>query len=208
LVGDWTVSGRTVHVTAATEIERKFGMVMIGAFVEVEGALQADGSVNATEIEVKQGPAGGAFMNFNQATTVSAASYQEDNAPESIISVFGSNMSSNMATATTQPLPLSLGDVSVIVDGKQARLFFVSPTQINCQMPTGAASGSANIVVMNKGQMVSQGSIQVSSVAPSMFTANASGTGVPAGLVLRVKANGQQAYEPLARFDAGLKQFT
>jgi uncharacterized protein (TIGR03437 family) len=41
-----------------------------------------------------------------------------------------------------------------------------------------------------------------------MFTANASGTGVPAGLVLRVKATGQQTYEPLARFDTGLKQFT
>jgi uncharacterized protein (TIGR03437 family) len=208
LVGDWMVSGRTVHVTAATEIERKFGMVAIGAFVEVEGALQSDGSVNAAEIEVKQGPAGGAFMNFNQVTMVGAAGYQDDNAPESIVSAFGANMSSVTATASTQPLPLSLGDVSVIIDGKQARLFFVSPNQINCQIPTGAAAGSANVVVMNKGQMVSQGSVQISGVAPSLFTANASGTGVPAGLVLRVKANGQQTFEPLARFDAGSKQFT
>src|SRR5215813_1468585 len=45
LVGDWKVSGRTVHVTAKTEIDRDYGMVMVGAFVEVEGMLQSDGSV-------------------------------------------------------------------------------------------------------------------------------------------------------------------
>ncbi len=207
LVGDWKVSGRTVHVTASTEIERKYGMVMVGAFVEVEGALQSDGSVNATEIEVKQGRAGGAYMNYKPVTTVSAASYRDDNAPGSIVSAFGAGMSASTAAATTLPLPLSLGDVSVIVDGKQARLFFVSPSQINYQVPSNLPSGAANVVVMNRGQMVAQGAIEVSSVALSLFTANASGTGVPAGLLLRVRANGQQALEPLARFDAGLRQF-
>src|SRR5262249_52862305 len=191
LIGDWKVSGRTVHVTASTEIERKYGMVMVGAFVEVEGAQQADGSINATEIEVKQGPTGGAFMNFNRVTTVSAAGYQENNAPESIVAAFGANMSATTVAATTLPLPLSLGDVSVVVDGKQARLFSTSANQINYQIPSDTPSGSANVVVMNKGQMVSQGEIQVSGVAPSLFTANASGMGVPAGVLLRVKANGQ-----------------
>ncbi len=207
LVGDWKVSGRTVHVTAATEIERKYGMVMVGAFVEVEGALQSDGSINATEIEVKQGRAGGAYMNYKPVTTVSAASYQDDNAPGAIVSAFGAGMSSGTAAATTLPLPLTLGDVAVMVDGKQARLFFISPGQLNYQLPSNLPSGSANVVVMNKGQMVAQGAIQVSNVALSLFTANASGTGVPAGLALRVRANGQQVLEPLARFDAGTRQF-
>jgi uncharacterized protein (TIGR03437 family) len=55
--------------------------------------------------------------------------------------------------------------------------------------------------------MVAQGAIEVSNVALSLFTANASGSGAPAGLLLRVKANGQQALEPLARFDAGQRKF-
>src|SRR5262245_25615803 len=52
-IGDWTVSGRTVHVSAATEIDQEDGKVMVGANVEVEGFVQPDNSVKAAEIEVK-----------------------------------------------------------------------------------------------------------------------------------------------------------
>ncbi len=202
LIGDWLVGGRTVRVTAGARVERKYGLVVVGAFVEIRGATQPDGSIVATKIKVKQGSAGGAYMNYNPVTTVSAASYQEDNAPESIVSAFGSNMAAMSAAATSQPLPLSLGDVSVVVDGKQARLFFVSPSQINYQVPSDTPSGLANVVVMNRGQAVLQGTILVSDVALSLFTADASGLGAPAGLLLRVRADGQQVYESLARFDA------
>jgi uncharacterized protein (TIGR03437 family) len=202
LIGDWRVGGRTVRVTASTRIERKYGAVAVGAFVEVYGAPQSDGSISATKIEVRQGTAGGAYMNFNPISTVSAASYRDDNAPESIVSGFGANMSSTTVAATALPLPLSLGNVSVLVDGRQSGLFFVSPNQVNYQIPPGAPSGSANVVVMRQGQMILQGTIRISSVALSLFTADASGTGPPAGLLLRVRANGQQVYESLARFDA------
>jgi len=106
-----------------------------------------------------------------------------------------------------QPLPLNLAGVSVLVDGKLARLFFVSRNQINYQVPSNIAAGSANVVVMNNGQMVSQGTLRVLDVAPSIFTANASGLGSPAGLLLRVRADGQQVYESLVRFDASMGQF-
>lgn len=202
LIGDWIIAGRRVQVTAATIIERKYGTIAIGAFVEVYGSTQADNSINATKIEVKQGPGGGAFMNFNPVATVSAASYKDDNSPESIVSAFGSNLSSTTAIATTQPLPHNLADVTVTVDDKQARLFFVSPNQINYQIPANTPSGLANVTVTHGSRVVSQGTILVSNVALSLFTADASGQGVPAGLLLRVKANGEQVYESLARFDA------
>ena len=35
-VGDWVVSGTTVHVTADTEIEQEHGPIAVGATVEVE----------------------------------------------------------------------------------------------------------------------------------------------------------------------------
>ncbi len=63
------------------------------------------------------------------------------------------------------------------------------------------------MVVMNNGQMVAQGSIRISSVALNIFTANASGSGAPAGLLLRVRANGQQVFETLFRFDAASGRF-
>ncbi|MEK7832781.1 MAG: DUF5666 domain-containing protein, partial [Acidobacteriota bacterium] len=202
LIGDWKVAAKTVHVTAATIIERKYGTVAVGAFVEVYGTALADGSINATKIEVKQGPGNGAFMTFVPVATVSSASYREDNSPESIVSAFGNGLSANTIVASTQPLPLSQGDVNVLVDGRQARLFFVSPNQINYQIPSDAPSGLANVVVSKAGEVVSQGTILVSNVALSLFTADASGQGAPAGLLLRIKANGEQVYESLVRFDA------
>src|SRR5262245_15380287 len=55
-IGDCTVSGRTVRVSAATEIEQEDGQVMVGATVEVEGFVQTDNSIKAEEIEVESGP--------------------------------------------------------------------------------------------------------------------------------------------------------
>ena len=202
LIGDWKIAAKTVHVTAATIIERKYGTVEVGAFVEVYGTAQTDGSINATKIEVKQGPGNGAFMSYTPVATVSSASYREDNSPESIVSAFGNGLASTTLIASTQPLPHSLDDVNVLVDGRQARLFFVSPNQINYQIPTETPSGLANVVISKSGEIVSQGTIQVSNVALSLFTADASGQGAPAGLLLRVKANGEQVYESLVRFDA------
>jgi uncharacterized protein (TIGR03437 family) len=65
----------------------------------------------------------------------------------------------------------------------------------------------ARVMVMNETNVVAHGSLAIGTVSPSVFTANASGQGVPAGLLLRVRANGQQSYEPLARFDTGQNQF-
>jgi uncharacterized protein (TIGR03437 family) len=207
LVGDWKVAGRTVRVTAMTEINRKYGMVVVGAYVEVEGTLQSDGSVNAREIEVKQGDANGAFMNYAAATSVSAASYGDDNAPESIVAAFGNKIAPGAMVASTLPLPTTLNNVSVLIDGRQARLFVVTPSQINYQIPTDTPAGAASVVITINRQIVSQGSVNVSRVAPSIFTANASGQDVPAGAVLRIRSNGQQVFEPLARFDATAKKF-
>ena len=53
LVGDWRVAGRTVHVTATTIINQEHGSAAVGATVEVAGTIRADGSLDATRIEVK-----------------------------------------------------------------------------------------------------------------------------------------------------------
>lgn len=63
LIGNWIVSGRTVHVTAATSIKQKGGPAAVGAIVEVEGFLRSDGSIDARKIEVKSN-LGGTRVNF------------------------------------------------------------------------------------------------------------------------------------------------
>lgn len=56
-------------------------------------------------------------------------------APGSIVSVFGANMASSTAQASGLPLPVSLGDVSVSINGIAAPLFYASPSQLNVQVP-------------------------------------------------------------------------
>jgi hypothetical protein len=70
-IGDWTVSGRTVHVTAATILNQEHGPFVIGAMVEVKGTIRSDGSIDATRIEVQgssSGSGGGSFVEGESAT--------------------------------------------------------------------------------------------------------------------------------------------
>ena len=175
----------------------------VGATVEIYGAELANGEVDAKFIEVEHGPAGASFQAAAPLASVSAGSYQEANAGSAIIASFGSNLATGAMAATRLPLPTSLGGTSVMVDGRPAGLFFVSPNQINYQVPDGVLPGAAQVTVMRNGVPVAQGTLSLEDVAPSLFTADASGRGVPAGTLLRIKANGQQVYEPLARLEGG-----
>jgi hypothetical protein len=53
-VGDWTIDGRKVRVEPGTRIEQEHGEPAVGAYVEVKGQPQSDGSLKATKIEVKR----------------------------------------------------------------------------------------------------------------------------------------------------------
>lgn len=57
--GDWRVGGRTIHVSSSSRIQTEDGPVAIGAFVEIEGTPRADGSMDASKIEVKSNVNGG-----------------------------------------------------------------------------------------------------------------------------------------------------
>ena len=54
----------------------------------------------------------------------------------SIVSVFGRNLATVTQSASTLPLPTALGGTSVTVNGIAAPLFFVSPDQLNLQLPS------------------------------------------------------------------------
>lgn len=56
LVGDWTVAGVVVHVTAETEIDQEHGPVQVGSMVKVEGSFRTDGSLDAKDVKVLGNP--------------------------------------------------------------------------------------------------------------------------------------------------------
>ncbi len=147
------------------------------------------------------------------ATSVSAASYQQAPlAAESIVSAFGSSMATTTLAASSNPLPMTLAGTTVKVrdsagNERQAPLFFVSPTQINYLLPAGTANGQATVTITSGDGAVSTGAAQIATVAPGLFTADASGRGLAAAVALRVKADGAQSFEPVAQFDVTQNKF-
>lgn len=84
-------------------------------------------------------------------------------APGTLITIFGSNLSDNTASADPNATqwPGQLGGVELYIDGMRAPLSFVSPSQINAQLPfevNDASSVSAYLRILRK-----DGTTQVSS---------------------------------------------
>src|SRR5262249_2150269 len=131
------------------------------------------------------------IINTFPVTNVSSANYRGLNlAAESIASVFGLSMASITQAASSTPLPTEIASTHVTVKDSSgaerlAPLFFVSPTQINYQVPPGAQSGPALVTVFNGSGSSATEAIQIVDVAPGLFTANATGSGVAAALALR-----------------------
>jgi uncharacterized protein (TIGR03437 family) len=152
-------------------------------------------------------------LSPNAALTVSAASFLGSKvASESIVALFGANLATETRAAPSVPLPTDLAGTSVRVKDsagteRAAPLFFVSASQINWQLPAGLSNGVALVNVVRNGNTITTGTVQISSVAPAIFAANAAGTGFPAGIVLRIKSDGSQVFEPVAQFNAALNRF-
>jgi gluconolactonase len=141
-------------------------------------------------------------------TSVSAASFTGAKlASESIVALFGNGLATATQAATALPLPTSLAGTSIkITDSagtdRSAPLFFVAPTQINYQLPSGTASGAATVTITAGNGNVFTGPLQIADVTPTLFSCNADGQGVAAAVALRILTNGTQIFEPAARFDS------
>ncbi|MBI1761107.1 MAG: PQQ-dependent sugar dehydrogenase [Acidobacteria bacterium] len=139
---------------------------------------------------------------------VSAASYRGASlAPESIVAAFGTGLATGTQSAATTPLPTAMLETRVSVRDatgveRLAPQFFVSPTQVNYQIPAGTALGQARVTITSGQGVVSAQDITIAKVSPAIFALNASGRGLPAAVVLR-----GQTVEPIARFNPATNQY-
>ncbi|MGH9851505.1 MAG: hypothetical protein ACREBD_16850, partial [Blastocatellia bacterium] len=75
------------------------------------------------------------------------------------------------------------------------------------QIPPGTAAGAAIVTITSSAGAVSAGTVNIASVAPGLFSANASGQGVAAAVVFRRRADGSESFEPVSRFDQAQGRF-
>jgi uncharacterized protein (TIGR03437 family) len=178
--------------------------------------LAREGTAFAQVIDTANGARSnlGKFRILGAVAHASAASFNPATlAPDSVVAAFGADLATEVRVAESLPLPTELAGTTVTVRDSQgasvqAPLFFVAPNQVNYLMPPGLAEGVATVTITNGRGVTINNMTEISAVAPGLFSANASGEGAAVGVVLRISANGEQVYEPVARYDAQTQKFT
>jgi uncharacterized protein (TIGR03437 family) len=98
-------------------------------------------------------------------------------APNTIISLFpqGGQFGAGQQSSTALPLPTTMQALQVLLNGTPVPLYYVSPSQINLLIPNNApTSGNADLQVIriDNGQTLGDTTIQMTTVAPGLFTSN------------------------------------
>ena len=150
-------------------------------------------------------PVAGTAVTQTVPLVLSSASYSASAiAPDSLATINGSGLATGTPGATSLPLPTTFGGSSVTITDSvgnafSAPLLYVSPSQINFQIPREVAPGTSKITVTSADNTRSIASAQIDAVAPGMFTLN--NTGLAAAVAIRVAADGTQAVEQLFTTD-------
>lgn len=171
---------------------------------ELDGTDSHGNAVSAQASVSFLGPLAG-VPSITLGGMVNGASFTQNVAPGSLMSIFGTNLAPQTVSASNVPLPTSLAGVAVTFNGVRAPLYFVSPAQLNVQVPFEMVPGSANVTVTVNGQSDSQ-PVQIANVAPGIFTDGRHVVPFPSGNpgdILILYITGQGAVSPSVPTGAG-----
>ena len=101
---------------------------------------------------------------------LNGASFLPALAPGALFSIFGTNLAAATAQFSTTPLPVSLGGTSVSLNGANIPLLFVSPGQVNAQIPYQAAVGTAKLIVTSSSVPSAPVNFNIAATGPGVFT--------------------------------------
>ena len=127
-------------------------------------------------------------INSDAPLVASAAAPSIGLATHALGSIYGQGFAAGSVASTESPWPFNLGGVSVTVADRPAPLLYVSPDQINFEIPSGTPAGDAAFTVQTGLGTTLNFSGNVTAVAPGLFTANGDGRGVVAASAIRVIA--------------------
>jgi uncharacterized protein (TIGR03437 family) len=136
---------------------------------------------------------------------LATADQVEPLAAQAIVTAFGTDLATGTAGAKTLPLPTMLSGTTVTVTdsagtARPASLFFVSPLQINYEIPEGTAAGPATVAIKNQTGTTQSAQIQIADISPGIFKLNSSG--LVAAWVLPVISGVQQSLLPVYQVGA------
>jgi uncharacterized protein (TIGR03437 family) len=158
-------------------------------------ARSGGGASNATTFSIGPAP------QTSSSAFVSAANPAGGNALASLSigSLYGVNLAGGTAVAdVAPPLPFTLGGVTMTIGGATAPLFFVSPTQVNFQVPLvifGGAQAQVPLTI-TQGTQSATINVPIRTYSPALFATNSQGTGQGSVLI----ANTASMAAPVAAF--------
>jgi uncharacterized protein (TIGR03437 family) len=146
----------------------KFASMSVPAVVVFGFAgMDASGQAWSRQISV---PFDGINTPLSIGGVANAASYQQTFAPGMLLYVAGSQLSPVIQIAGSVPFLTFMGDVSATINGLAGPLYYVSPTQLDIQIPYEIPPGAATLIVTSLGEL---GFFQftVGAAAPGIFAA-------------------------------------
>jgi uncharacterized protein (TIGR03437 family) len=144
--GSVSVSGDTAVIGAnGHNLNQGAAYVFVGGQPAISGVISA-----------------GAFGGFSAA------------APGTWVEIYGSNLASSTQTWTPADFagnyaPSSLGDVQVTVGGQPAFIDYISPSQVNAQLPSGIGPGSLQLIVTSAGVPTGPVNVTVNATEPGLL---------------------------------------
>jgi uncharacterized protein (TIGR03437 family) len=105
---------------------------------------------------------------------VNAGDFTRPVAPGGLVSLFGKQLSPMTLASTDVPLPTVLADSCLTANGVVLPMVFVSPTQINAQLPF-QINGNTDVVLRTPGGTSDALKITISPAAPAVFRSGTAG---------------------------------
>jgi uncharacterized protein (TIGR03437 family) len=121
-------------------------------------------------------------------SVVSAADGVSAPAPGGLISIYGNGLSATNLATSEIPLPTALANSCLTVNGEPMPLIFVSPNQINAQMPAQAL-GDVEVNVYTPGGESDNFNLVVQPTAPAVFLSGVAGPQTNIPTVIRAQNN-------------------
>jgi uncharacterized protein (TIGR03437 family) len=96
-------------------------------------------------------------------------------APGGMISIYGSLLADNAASASSIPLPTTMGNATVTIAGQSVPLLYVSPGQINALVPFGLNTNTTYYLLVQRGLTLSTPvPINIADAQPAAFLSGGS----------------------------------
>jgi uncharacterized protein (TIGR03437 family) len=105
---------------------------------------------------------------------VSAADSTSPVAPGGLVSIYGTQLSPTNQATSQIPLPTALASSCLTVNGQAMPLLFVSPTQVNAQMPF-QGFGNVTVILYTPGGVSNNFYVTVPTTAPAVFLSGVAG---------------------------------